>query len=448
MASVIDDGNGRRRVQFVGVDGERRAIRLGKVRAKDAESFKLRIEAILGDQHLGRASHDAELCDWLATLPDAMHEKLERVGLARPRSEARAATLGELAERFRALVTVKAGTMTTYAQAIDGLVGHFGKDRALESITHADADEWRTSLAESGLAPATVSKRVKVCKHVLAKGVRWGMVKANPLADLRVGTMVNAERSHYVPRATVDAILAACPDDQWRAIVGLSRFAGLRCPSEITLLRWGDVNWERGRMSVRSPKTAGHEGHATRVVPIAPELRPILERLFDQAEPGTEAVVPKLRDPSINLRTMFGKIIARAGEKPWPRLFHNMRASCATDWVERFPNHVAAGWLGHSPMIAATHYLQTRDAHFDLAAGVVAGGDEADEQGGAKCGARVAQNAAQHASALTRHEPSVVSENAGKPAGKQRNHRFSAGKAGARENGLVTPRGFEPLLPG
>lgn len=72
----------------------------------------------------------------------------------------------------------------------------------------------------------------------------------------------------------------------------------------------------------------------------------------------------------MNLRTTFRKIIARAGVKPWPRAFHNMRASCATDWVERFPAHVVAGWLGHFSLIAATHYVQTRDAHFDLAAGV------------------------------------------------------------------------------
>jgi len=136
------------------------------------------------------------------------------------------------------------------------------------------------------------------------------------------------------------------------------------------LLRWGDVNWDRGRMTVRSPKTAGHEGHAFRVVPIAPELRSILLDLFNAAEPGTEAVVPRLRNPGVNLRTTFLKIIARAGEEPWPRLFHNLRASCATDWVERFPAHAVAKWLGHSPMIAAQHYLQIRDAHFDLAAGL------------------------------------------------------------------------------
>lgn len=121
---------------------------------------------------------------------------------------------------------------------------------------------------------------------------------------------------------------------------------------------------------VRSIKTANHEGHAVRVVPIAPELREILQDLFDEAHEGEEAVVPRLRDAGTNLRTQFERIIAKAGEKPWPRLFHNMRASCATDWVERFPAHVVASWLGHSPMIAAQHYLQTRDAHFDLAAGI------------------------------------------------------------------------------
>ena len=33
--------------------------------------------------------------------------------------------------------------------------------------------------------------------------------------------------------------------------------------------------------------------------------------------------------------------------------------------MEKYPNHVVAKWLGHSPMIAATHYLQTREHHFE-----------------------------------------------------------------------------------
>ena len=48
-----------------------------------------------------------------------------------------------------------------------------------------------------------------------------------------------------------------------------------------------------------------------------------------------------------------------------------MRASCATDWAEALPTHVVAhaqaSWPGHSPPVAAKRYLQTRDAHFEVA---------------------------------------------------------------------------------
>lgn len=321
---------------------------------------------------------------WLKAIDDRLHARVVRLGLGiEPRKGAAVVTLAELLERFEAAAVVKASTRAAYKQTTDSLRAHLGAETPLASITPAHADKWRKAIGEpvtvkgddgkvttKQLAPATVAKRVHVARAIFKRAVRWGLIASSPFADLRAGSQSNPDRSYYVDAESIRAILEVCPDDQWRAVVALSRFAGLRCPSEIVALRWGDVNWERGRMMVRSPKTAGHEGHAVRVVPIAPELRPILQDLFDGAEPGTEAVVPRLRDPGMNLRTTFGKIIAKAGVKPWPRLFHNLRASCATDWVERFPAHVVAGWLGHSPMIAAQHYLQTRDAHFDLAAGV------------------------------------------------------------------------------
>lgn len=153
---------------------------------------------------------------------------------------------------------------------------------------------------------------------------------------------------------------------------------------------------------MRVAKTAGHEGHAVRVVPISPELRPILQDLFEAAEPGTEPVVPRLRDPSVNLRTQFERILSKAGVKPWPRMFHNKRALCATDWVEKFPAHTVASWLGHSPLIAARHYLQPRDTHFTMATGGMGVGQE-------KSGAPESQKAAQHATAGARSGSTKVS---------------------------------------
>jgi integrase len=417
MASVSRDANGTKRVCFTDGDGERRSVRLGRASVKAAESVSLRVEALLQDKEL-RRPHDAELASWLTELSERMHKRLARVGLVEPRTRAAVVTLGALLDRFDAAASVKPSTRAAYKQTTDSLRALLGAATPLSEITQAHADDWRKSIAEpvtvkgddgkettKQLAPATVAKRVHVARAVFKRAVRWGLIPSSPFADLRAGSQSNPDRAFYVAPEAIRAILLACPDDQWRAILALSRYAGLRCPSEIVALRWGDVNWERGRLTVRSPKTAGHECHAVRVVPIAPELRPILQDLFDRAEPGTEVVVPRLRDPAMNLRTTFGKIIAKAGVKPWPRLFHNMRASCATDWVERFPAHVVAGWLGHSPLIAARHYLQTRDAHFDLATGggtVVAAAGTVEPEGGAQSGAPEAQNAAKHPAAPDR----------------------------------------------
>jgi hypothetical protein len=75
--------------------------------------------------------------------------------------------------------------------------------------------------------------------------------------------------------------------------------------------------------------------------------------------------VPMASRKGVNLRTQLDRVIIKAGHEVWPRLLQNLRASCATDWVERYPSHVVAKWLGHSPKVAAEHYLMSRDHHFE-----------------------------------------------------------------------------------
>ena len=103
--------------------------------------------------------------------------------------------------------------------------------------------------------------------------------------------------------------------------MALSRFAVLRVPAEPLLLRRQDIDLATGRMLVHSPKTEHHAGKATRMVPIFSELRPYHEDAQELAAVGAEFVLPSLRKPgaatgdwrSVNLGTMFGKIIKRAG---------------------------------------------------------------------------------------------------------------------------------------
>ncbi len=74
----------------------------------------------------------------------------------------------------------------------------------------------------------------------------------------------------------------------------------------------------------------------------------------------------------------------RAGLKPWPRLFHAMRASRETELAQEYPIHVVTAWLGNTPRIALKHYLTVTDADFEQAT-----------KGSAESSANVAQNRAQ-----------------------------------------------------
>ena len=395
MASLAWDrrtnGTRRARVLFM-VDGERRSIRLGTVPPRTADDWRRRIEELVALRLTG-STMPVDLASWVGSLPAASHDKLLRAGLVAERATIEAVTLGKLLTAWTERGDVKPSTRAAYKQTADSLRSFFGDNRELSSIHTTDADRWRSWIATSTtsttrkrgtadnrLSPATVAKRVFVARAVFRRAVRWGWLDKSPFDDMKAGTQANPARSVYVPRAVVADVIEACSSIDWRVVVALARYAGLRCPSEVGAVTFDDIDWHHGRLTVRASKTEGHEGHALRFVPIDPELRAVLAEAFDAAPEGQTHVAPLAARGGANLRTTLEKVIVRAGHKPWPRLLQNLRASCATDWVERYPNHVVAKWLGHSPMIAATHYLQSREHHFDDA---VRGG-AIEAQGGAQ----------------------------------------------------------------
>ena len=84
-----------------------------------------------------------------------------------------------------------------------------------------------------------------------------------------------------------------------------------------------------------------------------------------EAPKDWEFVMKRTVNPKSNLRTVFMKILKRAGIKPWPKLFQNLRSSRSTELITQgFPAYVVAAWLGHSVKVANTHYNQVTDDHF------------------------------------------------------------------------------------
>ena len=108
-----------------------------------------------------------------------------------------------------------------------------------------------------------------------------------------------------VEQLQVRRVLDACPNAEWRLIVALSRFGGLRVPSEVASLRWRDVDWAGNTIKVTSPKTA-RVGKESRTIPLFPELRPFLEEAFDAAPEGAEYAITVLGNAVENPQGWYG----------------------------------------------------------------------------------------------------------------------------------------------
>lgn len=391
MASIAKEGDGWR-VQWFDASGKRQSLRTGKMSETNADGIKRRIEGLLAAKASGEPMARS-LAEWVANLSDRAHAKLAARGLLESREARRVWTLGELTERyFHSIGHVKEITRTGYTHARRMLEAHFGKGRTLASIGTLDAEAFVAELRTGGLAKATVSKRIVIVKQIFTRAVRWGMIPANPFADIRAGAQHNDSRTTFVPREVIERVLEACPNAEWRAIVALARFGGLRTPSETLALKWADIDWHAGKMLVRSTKSEGQEGRGHRLVPLFPELRGLLLEAYEAAADGAEYVVERYR-AGANLHTEFGRIVERAGVEKWDRLLHALRASRATELHGRWPAKDAAAWLGHGVGVALRHYCSSRDETFAAAAANATGAIPG--RSGAKSGAETGQEPAQ-----------------------------------------------------
>jgi len=358
MASITTSADGKRRIQFVGADNSRRTIYMGKAPAKTVEAVKLRVELIVSAQ-IGGHAFDDDTARWLAKAETKLAKKLAAAGLMPKRENA---LLGPFVDAYIASRTdARPRTIISLKQARKTLVEFYGERLPLRDITPGSADEWRLKMLGEGLAEATVRRRCGMAKQFVRAAIRKRLLAENPFQDLKSASQANDSRDYYVTRAESKAVLEACPNSQWKLLFALCRFGGLRCPSEPKALRWGDIDWEKGAMTINSPKTG------TRIVPVFPELLPYLNAAWDEAGDDAEAIITLPKTTESNLRTNMHRIIRRAGLTPWPKTFQNLRATRETELVEQFPMHVVCDWIGNSQVVAMKHYLQVTADHFQKA---------------------------------------------------------------------------------
>lgn len=288
---------------------------------------------------------------WLGGVGERMRGVLEGYGLVGGR---RGGLLGSVLREVCEGLDVSEGTRRSYGAVARSLVGEFGEYREVETLCRAELERW---LGKLEVCEGTRGRYATVAKVLFGRGERLGLC-VNPAGGLIGGSSVNRERMRYVGVEEVERLLGVC-DGTMRGLVSLARWCGLRSPSESRGLRWCDVH--DGWLQV-----GGKTG--SRMVPLGERVRAEL----GERGGGEEAVLKGLAEDS-TLRMRLRALIEKAGMEPWPRVFHNLRASCAMDWVKRVPATSVAQWMGHGLGVSMDHYLQAQPEQMAAAREVVDG---------------------------------------------------------------------------
>ncbi len=385
MASLCRDGGKKYRILFM-KDGHRKQIKFSGFTQKQAVTLHNVVERLIANHEM-RTAIDPEDATWLSRLSDNLYGRLARHGLVPMREPVAASpttdavTLKQFLQDHIAHGRTSQGkpaAESTLAKwrGTQTFLNELFPGRDLTSITAEDAHQFRvwldkrrikqTTSPRNGEPMAENAKRKHIanCKMFFNAAKRRGLVDGNPFEAQVSGTQANRSRDHYVTPDETAAILEAATDPQSRLLIALWRLAGLR-KMEVFNLKWGDVNWEQGKLLVRSTKTKHHEGCDVRYTPIR-DVRPYLEDAFEAAlssgkrsMPANTPIVTRFSTTNNNLDKPLKLVIEKAGLVPWPKLFQNMRASCETQWLKEGERpDLVANWMGHSVKVQRQNYVQ------------------------------------------------------------------------------------------
>lgn len=236
--------------------------------------------------------------------------------------------------------------------------------KSLMSIEPLDIQKVYHGMMERELSPRTVHYTHAVLQSAFRQAVRWKLIAHDPCEGVELPRLRRKEMAVLNVEQCRD-FLAAAKSSQHYAVFALAITTGLR-PSEYLGLKWSDVDWQRGAISVsRTLQRVGDEWtfdetkrkRSRRVVKLQHWISELLRVMNEQRDASpTDSIASDLifrtaTGNPINKRNLatrhFRPILERAG-LPKIRLY-DLRHTAATLAVAAgVPVKVVSEQLGHS----------------------------------------------------------------------------------------------------
>ena len=103
---------------------------------------------------------------------------------------------------------------------------------------------------EKNYASATIGRMFRRGSQFFKAAIEGEILTRNPLSGVKTPSQKNKERQRFITQDVARKVIEAGTDASWRLVIALSRFGGLRIPSELVALTWTDIRWDENKFRV------------------------------------------------------------------------------------------------------------------------------------------------------------------------------------------------------
>jgi integrase len=257
----------------------------------------------------------------------------------------------------------------------------------LDDLTPARVQAWVDGEVAAGYAPQTIKGRLVVLRAALSLAVDLEVITRNPATNVRGPRVLHREH----PILTIDqarAVLAIVDGTPYAPAIAVAAALGLR-QGEALGLRWADVDFNAGQLSVRRQMQLKHNGErgakdldaplktpaAQRTIPLPSSLIGLLTRHRDRQRlalgHACELVCTNRQGEAMHPRSV-NYAWCRYRDKigaPAHMTYHDLRHSAASLLAALgVPQPVVMAILGHTTPVMTAHYQHASQAGLDEAA--------------------------------------------------------------------------------
>ena len=206
---------------------------------------------------------------------------------------------------------------------------------------------------------ATINREICCLKTMFRKAAEWDLVIENPTAIVKT-SKETPQAPRLLEEKEIRYLIEALPD-RLKAMGACAVYAGLR-RSELFYLRWEDINWKTGELTVSSREEHHTKNYETRRIPMNNVLEEALKRHPRRLE-SPYVFCNSKGMPYDNVRKAFNKAAKDAGIEGGVQLHQLRHAFCSHALMQGIDPRTVQKWMGHKDLKTTLRYAHVSPSH-------------------------------------------------------------------------------------